>query len=348
MNIQQPSKITPLKLPTKIISVGTHLPETKLRSRDIFLEFDSENRYDMSYDLMVDSMGIEERRVSKPGTLPSELAIPAARAAIEKLQHVNADDIDMVIFCGIERDQSEPATAHTIQHALGLKADHAFDVSNACYGFLHGVEIATNYMLAGTARYALICTGEVPSRVLRAALDLLKRGVTKQRAQQIIGGLSVGDAGGAVILGPNEIGETSGFKLFNTKTDSSLVDKCLYRVNSDGSISGQMEMGKIVGASIWQHRKIIQETLDKLGWDKFDWLLSHQTGRRPFEKFGEFSTVDPDRRIRTYPKLGNITTATFPFNFKKLLEDDRVTVGDRIGGIHSGSGLVIGEFGYTF
>jgi len=338
-NIASPTHI-------KICAVGSYLPEEVLKSDDIFNEFDSAEQYNIATDWMSNEMGIEERRVAPTNTKPSQLAIPAAQAAIDNLDGLSADLIDMVIFCGIERDQSEPATAHTIQQALGLHADHAFDVSNACFGFMHGIEIATNYIRSGSVRLAMVVTGEVPSRVLRAAVERLKAGLSRQEAQDIIGALSVGDAGGAVILGPSAPGELEGFRIFNTKSDSSHAQKCYYRVESDGSFNGQMKMGPIVGASIWMHRKIIGDTLDMLGWDKFDWLCMHQTGRRPFEKFGELSTVKKRNIVKTYNKLGNITSATFPVNFEKLINSGKVKPRDRIGGIHSGSGLVVGEFGY--
>ncbi|RBP53376.1 ketoacyl-ACP synthase III [Arenicella xantha] len=330
----------------KILSVGTHLPDEVVKSTHLFEEFQSEQRYGIRLDWMANDMGIKERRVAPAGVLPSTLAIPAAREAIANCPNLDPAKIGLVIFCGIERDQSEPATAHTIQSALGLKADHAFDVSNACFGFMHGIEIANHFIKSGSTDYALVVTGEIPSRVLRAAMAKLQTNLSKDQAMDIIGALSVGDAGGAVILGQAGYGENCGFELFNTKTDSSHAEKCFYRVNGDGSIEGQMKMGPIVGASIWMHRRIINDTLQQLGWDQFDWVLSHQTGRRPFEKFSTFSTVPEQRMIKTYHKLGNIASATFPLNYAKLLKNGKVRKGDRIGGIHSGSGLVVGEFGY--
>jgi len=59
-------------------------------------------------------MGVIERRVSDAGCSPSELAIAAAEQAIANYDG-RIDEIDAVIFCGIERDQPEPATAHEIQ-----------------------------------------------------------------------------------------------------------------------------------------------------------------------------------------------------------------------------------------
>ena len=60
---------------------------------------------------------IYERRMAPEGTLPSNLAIPAARLALDK-SGLLASDIGLVIFCGIEGDRSEPATAHIIQNEL--------------------------------------------------------------------------------------------------------------------------------------------------------------------------------------------------------------------------------------
>lgn len=330
---------------SKIVSVGTFLPDQVLKSDDIMSEIKSDLHYDIPIDWMSDSMGIKERRISPVNFRPSDLSIPAAQKALDE-SGINPDLIDLVIFCGIERDYSEPSTAHIIQASLGLNADHAFDLSNACFGFMHAIETATYFLNSGAARNALICTGETPSKILLAAIDYLKAGVDPEIAIKTLGALTVGDAGGAIVLGLSDSDEDVGFKLFNTKTDSSHVEKCYYEMDANGVFKGQMEMGRIVGASIWMHRKIIGETLFKLGWDKFDWVLSHQTGKRPFEKFQSFSTVDEAHMIKTYDTLANITSATFPVNYEKLLNTGKLKSGDRIGGIHSGSGLVVGEFGY--
>lgn len=331
----------------KIVSVGSYLPEQVLTSDSIMAEIKSDIHYGIPLDWMSESMGIKERRISESHMKPSDLAIPAAQKAID-LANINPDAIDLVIFCGIERDHSEPATAHTVQQSLNLKAKHAFDLSNACFGFMHSVETASHFIRSGAARNALICTGEIPSRILLAAMKYLKTGIDPALAKNVIGALTVGDAGGAVILSASDHDEEVGFRLFNTQTDSSHVNKCYYGINPDGTFHGQMEMGPIVGASIWMHKKIISETLDTLGWDKFDWMLSHQTGKRPFEKFQSFSTVDEAHMIKTYDTLANITSATFPINFEKLLNTGKLKTNDKIGGIHSGSGLVVGEFGYQF
>ncbi|NNC99049.1 MAG: ketoacyl-ACP synthase III [Gammaproteobacteria bacterium] len=329
----------------KILSVGTYLPTQIVKSDDLFEEIKSEQNYGIPTDFMSKGMGIIERRMSEDTALPSALAIPAARKALENCPGLNPDKIGLVIFTGIERDQPEPATAHTVQNALGLKADNVFDVANACLGFVDGVKIASKYITSGVVEYALVATGEVSTRVLRSFVSQLKAGVDIETANKLIGGLSVGDAGGAVIMG---LSKDSGFQAFNNDADSSHIDKCIYRVREDGSIDGQMLMARILAQGIKMHRNAINNTLDELGWDKFDWVLSHQTGRRNFEAFSKMPGISEDRMIKTYERLGNTTTATLPLGWEILSKNGKVKPGDKIGGLFAGSGLATCQFGMYY
>ena len=333
---------------SKIVSTGIYLPSEVIKSDDLFAEIHSESQYGIPTNWMSEKMGIIERRVAPSGAKPSDLAIPAAQQAIDEAFEINPQDIDLVIFCGIERDQPEPATAHVIQNKLGLNARYAFDIANACFGFVDAMQIATNYIKCGIIRHALIVTGEVPTKVMSAAIDRLKSGVDIKTARNIIGALSVGDAGGAVILSAAGNNEKSGFRLFNTISHSHLSEKCKYTKSDDGTIEGHMMMGQITGAFIRSQYKLIDETLLKLGWDSFDWTLTHQIGQRPFDRLSDMNGVKSGKMIKTLHKLGNVTSATFPINFRKLVNTTEIKRGDKVGGCFAGSGLVVGQFGYIF
>lgn len=332
----------------KIYSTGVHFPVEVVKSDDLFEEIRSESQYDIPHDWMSNVMGITERRAAPESAKPSDLAVPAAVQALENTSGFDLQDIDLVIFCGIERDQPEPATAHTIQNALGLNARYAFDVANACFGFVDAMQIASNYIECGIVRYALVVTGEVPMKVARAFTEQLKRGVDIKTVKNVIGALSVGDAGGAVVIGPSEYGEKSGFELFNTNTYSNHVEMCIYQHKNDGSIEGQMMMGSLAAKFIRLHQKLLEDTLGKLGWSEFDWLLSHQIGKRPFDRLAQMKGVNPKKMIKTLDKFGNVASATFPLNFHKMVSEGKVDKGDRIGGCFAGSGFVVGQFGYTY
>jgi 3-oxoacyl-[acyl-carrier-protein] synthase-3 len=179
-------------------------------------------------------------------------------------------------------------------------------------------------------------------------VETLKKGVDIKTAQNIVGALSVGDAGGAAVIGATDVYDISGFELFNTNCHSSFVENCIYKKGEDGKIEGQMVMGKMAGAFVKYNSRLIDDTLCKLGWDHFDWMLSHQIGKRPFEKLSSMNGINSAHMIKTFDKLGNITSATFPVNFQKLCIENKVSTGDRIGGCFAGSGFAIGQFGYTY
>lgn len=134
--------------------------------------------------------------------------------------------------------------------------------------------------------------------------------------------------------------------LFNQRSESRHVDLCHYKYQADGSLDARMNMAQIVARGFQLNKKIFDETLDELGWDGIDWALAHQTGKATFKQTLSLHSVEEHKAIKTYPCLGNITTATLPVSFKKLVDSDRLKSGDRIGGLFAGSGLVAGQFGY--
>jgi len=208
------------------------------------------------------------------------------------------------------------------------------------------MEVASSFIESRAARLALIVTGEVPMRLARFTVDKLKKGISLSEARSLIGALTVGDAGGAVVMGPSYGYEPSGFKLFNTSTDSNHLEKCLYRKCDDGSFEGQMMMAKIVRQILSQHNDLYVDTMAKLKWPTFDWMLTHQMGARPFKELRSLTGLPNSKMVKTFDKLGNITSATFPVNYEKLMKSGKVKSGDLIGGCFAGSGVTVGQFAY--
>lgn len=343
--LQQVHQLKPI-VRTQMLGVGTYLPSQRVKSDDMMVDIDTERRYGLPYNWMSSEMGIIERRMVSCDQRPSDLAIHAGRDALNSCPELNPDLIDAVIFCGIERDMPEPATAHVIQHALGLKANHVFDVANACFGFLDGLKLASSLVESGMIQYGLVVTGEVTTKMSRAVVDRLKKGVSQDKARHLWGMLSVGDAGGAIIVGHSPDGQ-SGFMKFHQKSESKHVNLCRYEWKRDGSVDAHMNMAQIVARGLRLNKQIYRETLSELGWDKVDWAIAHQTGKTTFEQAQSLHGIEECKIMKTYPKLGNITTATLPMSFQKLKASGSLKVGDKIGGLFAGSGLVAGQFGYV-
>ncbi len=120
---------------SRIVGVGVYTPEKCVASSEIMEYLDSENRFGIATDWLEKVMGVRERRVSPDDWLPSDLAVPAATDALDDAELL-PKDLDAIIYAGVVRDYIEPATGHVVQEKLGADKVIAFDVSNACMGFM--------------------------------------------------------------------------------------------------------------------------------------------------------------------------------------------------------------------
>lgn len=328
---------------SKIISTGYYLPGTVVSTQDMLDEARAA-RFGVGADYIERSLGVQKVRHSND--MPSTLAVKAAEKALAAAD-INPDDIGIIIFTGIEGDYCEPATAHFVQDRLGLKSEICFDVSNACLGFMSGLKVANDMIRAGTSKYALICTGERPSLVSKSVVDSLRLAEDESAFKKSVGMLSVGDAGGAVIIGSNK-DQNRGFHRFSTDSQGKHAKLCHYRW-SDNKVDGQMIMGKICSLTIGLHRVVYKKTLDMLGWDagSIDCLITHQVGERPFHILSQAFAVATDKMTKTYNWLGNLTSATFPVNLGLALESGQVKPGDRVYASMSGSGITVCHTGFV-
>ena len=329
-------------LGTKILSSGIFLPEKKVTSVEIFSAFDSENKFDLSKNWMVDNMGIIERRMCDFNSKPSDLAIPAAEQAIENFDG-NIDEIDAVIFCGIERDQPEPSTAHTVQEKLGINTKYAFDVGDACFGFFDGLNIASSFIQSKLARLVLVVTGEVPTKLTRIIIDKANNGASKKELFDQLGFLSVGDAGGAMIIGGSGIDSNSGFVRFDSETLSEHSDLCYYGNDHEKGFYASMKMAKILSKGFRMHQKLFAKYQEYEQYEHPRFLLSHQVGKRAFEQIASLGVVPKERMIKSYDLFGNATSANLPLNYHQLITSGQANENDIILGCYNGSGLSTGQ-----
>src|SRR5690606_27245831 len=82
--------------------------------------------------------GIAERRWWESGYPVSSGAAAAGSKALESAG-LRVDDVDVLIYAGVCRENFEPATACHVAAKLGVSPHAAvYDVSNACLGVLNG------------------------------------------------------------------------------------------------------------------------------------------------------------------------------------------------------------------
>src|SRR5437773_8871850 len=134
-----------------------------------------------------------ERRWAVPYVHPSQLAAAAARKALAYAE-VDPLAVDVVVFCGITKDFIEPATCNAVAEAVGARDARVFDLTNACNGFIDGLDLADSLIRSGKARRVLVTTGE------RVSDHIAWQARTVEEFMHTVASLVLGDGGGAALV----------------------------------------------------------------------------------------------------------------------------------------------------
>ncbi len=298
-----------------IYAASAFIPGEIVKSEDLMDELKSETNFGVSRTFINERMGIIERRFAN--SRENKHSFMASKAAEKLLYENNIDacEIDCVIYCGIERDYLEPGTSHIVQANIGSNG-FCFDITNACHGFSDGMFVADSFIKRGFDSILLV-TAEISSNITKLAINSINHDHSK--FQSMFGALTIGDAAGAMLITsyPSEVGLK--FIHFEMKSDSQSYKLCHYHF-PENEFSGQMIMDKICARMLITHKSLLRKTLKKLDWEKPDFLITHQVGKRPHQRFSEMAKVDQNRMSKTFPKLGNIASATMPVNFCRTLK----------------------------
>ncbi len=166
----------------RIIGVGSYAPSRILTNQEL------EKMVDTSDEWIVQRTGIRERRIVDEGEGPSDLAVRAARQAMDRAQ-VAPDEIDFVVVGTTAGDMHFPTTANLVQHKLGCRNAGSVDVYAACAGSVYSLSIGAQYVQTGKYRTVLCIGAECLSRIT----DFTDRGTC----------ILLADAAGAAVLRPS-------------------------------------------------------------------------------------------------------------------------------------------------
>lgn len=294
---------------TEICGLGVFLPEQRVSSISLMEEIKAEQRFGIPHNWVDRKVGITERRMAKPGTLPSELAFNASVTALDEAS-LNPEHLELIIYCGIEKDFVEPSTAHVVQRDLGSSAA-CMDVMNACQGMINGIITADALIATGQVENALVCTAALTSEVMRQFIKKINT-MPDDYLRDRLGIITCGDAGAAIVLARKKE-DNSGIQKFVLDSRGQYTKYCYYRF-VDGDIEGQMLMKGMTDVINDVHLKMISNTYHYLGWtpSDIDYLVCHQVGKKSQLDLCNIAEVSMQKAPTIYEKLGNITTCSIP------------------------------------
>jgi len=328
-------------------SFGYELPPNVVASQDLEDRLDPlYRRLHLQRGQLEVITGIYERRFWDPGFRVSDGAVMAGRKALQQ-SAVSAQDIGMLIFGGVCRDNLEPATACAVADALGLPPEaEIYDVSNACLGVINGmVQIASATEL-GQIRAGLVVSCETAREIVDLTIDRLLKIQDMGLFRETIATLTGGSGAVAVLLTHAQVAQ-KGHRLVGgvARNASRFHQLCLWGPDAGCPVDGQHVM-KTDSVGVLQNGVTLgiatyREFMDFMGWppDRPDKIICHQVGASHQKMILESIGIPKEKDFATFPFLGNIGTVSLPITAAIASERDFLNKGDYVGFFGIGSGL---------
>jgi len=320
-------------LRTKILGTGSNLPERVLTN------FDLEKMVDTSDEWIVTRSGIRERRIVDPEVPSSELALPAAKTAMEDAG-ITPEDLDAIIVATVTPDMPFPSTACLLQHKLGCRRIPGFDISAGCTGFLYGTILADSLIRSGDHKCVLVIGVEELTKITNwtdrgtcvlfgDGAGAIVMGVSDDDDKGIIGKYWSGDGGVSHYLK-----QIAGGSIMPACKES--VEKNLHTVYMLGNETFKTAVRAMEEASI---EALKDANLDM---EDLDWLIPHQANIRIIEFTAKRLKLPMDRVVITIDKYGNTSAASVPISLDEALKDGKIKEGDEALLVAFGAGFTWG------
>ncbi|MCT4682917.1 MAG: ketoacyl-ACP synthase III [Roseicyclus sp.] len=312
------------------IGIGHYLPERVVENAEF------EATLDTSDEWIRARSGIERRHFAAEGETTSQMAVAAARAALE-MAGLTAADVDAIVVATSTPDLTFPSAATMVQAGLGMEGGCAFDVPAGCAGFVYALANANALVVSGQARRELGIGAETFSRIM----DWTDRGTC----------VLFGDGAGALLLeGREEAGTSADRGILATDLHSDGRYRDLLYV--DGGVSSSQTTGvlRMEGREVFRHAvEKLAETahaaLEKagLGAADVDWIVPHQANLRIITRTAQKMGVDMDRVVVTVQDHGNTSAASIPLALSVGVARGQIKPGDLLVAEAIGGGLAWGS-----
>lgn len=298
----------------RIAGTGGYLPERVLTNKDL------EKMVDTSDEWIQDRSGIKRRHIAADNETTSDMAVAAARKAIEAAG-IGTDEIDLIIVATTTPDKVFPSTACIVQRVLGIEKIPAFDVHAACSGFIYALDIANRFIKTEGATTALIIGAETMSRILDWT----------DRATCVL----FGDGAGAAILRASDKAGVISTHIHSDGKHEELLHVPAGISSGYADVQREAAFIHMKGHEVFRKAvnalgTIARETLEGNNVDQKDltWLVPHQANLRIIKAAAKKLNLPMERVIVTVDEHANTSSASVPMALDVAVRDGRIKRGD--------------------
>jgi len=318
----------------KITALGCYTPARVLTNQDL------EKMVNTSDQWILERTGIRERHIAGPEMATSDMAVEAARCALQQ-RGIDASELDAILVCTVTPDMFFPATACLVQNRIGARHAWGFDLIAACSSFVYGLTVGANLIGSGTHRKVLVIGADTMSRII----DYTDRTTC----------VLFGDGAGAMLLERAEEGEDAGFIDFLGEIDGSgaealkmpaggsrmpasaeTVEKRLHYVHQDGQ--------QVFKYAVRKMYESCRDLLQRNGFTGNDVgvMIPHQANRRIISGAADRLGIDKSKVVVNIENYGNTTAGTIPLATRDAIQEGRLKKGDLVMFVAVGAGYTAG------
>lgn len=296
-----------------LIGTGSALPARKVSNAELAQKVDTSDEW------IVERTGIRNRHIAGEGETTGTLAIEAAQKALAAAG-LEGKDVGLIVLATATPDQTFPATAAKVQHAIGANGGIAFDVAAVCSGFLYAIAVADSMLRSGMAQRALVIGAETMSRILD----------WEDRTTCVL----FGDGAGAVVLESRDVAEDGpGIITSRLHADGAHCD--LLCVDGGPSSTGTVGHIRMRGQEVFKHAVVnlagvLAEALAAAGIEPkdVDWVVPHQANQRILDATARKFGLPPEKVVVTVDQHANTSAASVPLALDTAVRDGRIKPGD--------------------
>ncbi len=310
-----------MTLYSKIIGTGSYLPPNRVTNQDLTEQLASKG-IETSDEWIVSRSGISARHYADAGMNSSDLAVEAAKRAID-MAKLTPNDIDLVILATSTPDffGGFPSTACVVQHKLGITNEcAALDVQAVCSGFVYAVSTADKFIKSGSHKNVLVIGAEVFSRII----DFSDRTTC----------VLFGDGAGAVVMTASDEPGVLATKLHANGSYGDIL--CGPGRISNGALEGSafmyMDGQAVFKLAVGLLDKVANEALQlaKMDASEVDWIVPHQANIRIMQGTAKKLGLGMDKMIVTVDQHGNTSAASIPLALDTGVRDGRIKPGQNV------------------
>jgi len=313
-------------LEVSITGLGVKVPDRVVTNDELSQYVDTSDEW------IRERTGIRERRMASKEEALSDLALPAAREALEQAG-VLGQDVDLLIVATVTPDMMFPSTAALLADRLSAREAAAYDLSAGCTGFVYALAQAYGMLAGGLAKRALVVGGDLLSRILdwddRSTLVLFGDGVgavvLETVPEQGFLGFELGADGGG------------GSTLWLPGSGSRLFDDPDRYVKMNGR-----EVFKFATRVLVQSAEAVMERCG-VTIDDVDVYVPHQANVRIIEHATKKLGVPSEKVVINVDRYGNTSSGSIPLALADAAADGRLQPGKLVLLTGMGAGLTWGS-----